>query len=441
MVLLKNRIISLFSHKGFQRYAANTSWLIGEKLLRMTMGLFVGIWVARYLGPEQFGLFSYVQSFTFLFAAVATLGLDSIVIRELVRDESRFNVLMGTAFFLKLLGAFLLFPVLYVAVFFTSNDSFTNYLIFIIASSTIFQSFNVIDFYCQSKVLSKYVACSNGILLFFSSIIKAVLILNDAPLLYFVYVVLLDSLLLSLGLIYFYTKKMHLGFSGWRFDFGTARELLKDSWPLILSSIVVSIYMKIDQVMIKEMMNAEAVGQYAAAVRLSEVWYFIPVTIVGSVFPAIINSRKVSFELYYSRITKLYTLMIWMAISIALPMTFLSKYIVLLLYGNDYQLAGNVLMIHIWTGVFVFLGVAFSQYLISENLAMKSFYRTATGAAVNIFLNFLLIPYYGIIGAAVATLLGQAVANLLYDFFDKDLRGHLLVKLSSFVPFNIVKGN
>lgn len=439
--MLKNKIISLLSNKGFQRYAVNASWLIGEKLLRMTMGLFVGIWVARYLGPEQFGLFSYAQSFTFLFAAIATLGLDGIVIRELIKDDSRFNVLMGTAFFLKLIGAALLFPILFFAIGFTNNNSFTNWLIFIIASSTIFQSFNVIDFYCQSKVLSKYVAWSNGILLFFSSAIKVVLILSDAPLLYFVYVVLLDSLVLSLGLIYFYTKKMHLGFSSWRFDFGTAIELLKDSWPLILSSIVVSIYMKIDQVMIKEMMDAEAVGQYAAAVRLSEVWYFIPVTIVGSVFPAIINAKKISIDLYYFRIKKLYTLMIWMAISIALPMTFLSKYIILLLYGNDYELAGNVLMIHIWTGVFVFLGVAFSQYLISENLAMKSFYRTATGATVNISLNFLLIPYYGIVGAAVATLVGQIVANLLYDFFDKDLRNHLLVKLSSFIPFNVVKGN
>ncbi|WP_369920499.1 flippase [Marinomonas polaris] len=407
----------------------------------MTMGLFVGIWVARYLGPEQFGLFSYAQSFTFLFAAIATLGLDGIVIRELIKDASRFNVLMGTAFFLKLIGAALLFPILFFAINFTNNDSFTNWLIFIIASSTIFQSFNVIDFYCQSKVLSKYVAWTNSISLLISSVMKITLILNDAPLVFFAYVVLFDAIVVSLGLIYFYTKKMHLDFSCWRFNFSMARELLMDSWPLILSSIVVSIYMKIDQIMIKEMMNPEAVGQYAAAVRLSEVWYFIPVTIVGSVFPAIINAKKVSIELYCFRIKKLYTSMIWMAISIALPMTFLSKYIVLLLYGNDYQLAGDVLMIHIWTGIFVFLGVAFSQYLISENLAMKSFYRTATGATVNIFLNFLLIPYYGIVGAAMATLVGQAAANLLYDFFDKDLRGHLLVKISSFVPFNILKGN
>lgn len=439
--MLKNKIISLLSNKGFQRYAANTSWLMGEKLLRMTMGLFVGIWVARYLGPEQFGLFSYAQSFTFLFAAIATLGLDGIVIRELIKDDGRFNVLMGTAFFLKLIGAVLLFPVLYVAVFFTNNDYFTNLLIFIIASSTIFQSFNVIDFYCQSKVLSKYVAWANSVSLLISSLIKITLILNEAPLVFFAYVVLLDSIILSLGFVFLYFKKIELSVTTWLFDWRVARVLLKDSWPLILSSLVVSIYMKIDQVMIKEIMDVESVGQYAAAVRLSEVWYFIPVTIVGSVFPAIINAKKISIDLYYFRIKKLYTLMIWMAIFIALPMTFLSEYVVFLLYGNDYQLAGKVLTIHIWTGVFVFLGVAFSQYLISENLAMKSFYRTAAGATVNILLNFLLIPYYGIVGAAVATLVGQVVANLLYDFFDKDLRNHLLVKLSSFIPFNIVKGN
>ena len=225
-----------------------------------------------------------------------------------------------------------------------------------------------------------------------------------------------------------------------RFNKLTAVSLLKDSWPLIFSGMVIAVYMRIDQVMIKEMMNSEAVGQYAAAVRISEAWYFIPMVIASSLFPAIVNAKKQSEELYYARLQKLYDLMVWMAIAIALPMTFLSDWVVNLLYGSQYNQSGSVLMIHIWAGVFVFLGVAFSKYLTIENLTKKMFYRTFLGAILNIILNYFLIPKYGIKGAAVATLLSQFVANYVYDIFDKDLHKQLIMKTMCFVPIHIIKG-
>ena len=447
------KLQSLKNHQGFMKYFINTSWLFGEKILRMVVGLFVGIWVARYLGPEQFGLFSYAQSFVGLFTAIATLGLDGIVVRELVKDDTRRDELIGTAFWLKLMGAFGVLIVLAIAVNFTSNDSYTNSLVFIIASATIFQSFNVVDMYFQSKVLSKYIVYANVISLFISSIVKIVLILNEAPLIAFAWVVLFDSFILAGGFIYFYIKNRRHSEQperhsvldtessfAWKINKSTALSLLKDSWPLILSGIVISIYMKIDQVMIKEMMNAQAVGQYAAAVRLSEAWYFIPMAIVSSLFPSIINAKKVSDKLYLERLQRLYSLMVWLAIAIALPMTFLSDWVVNLLYGNAYQEAGSVLMIHIWTGVFVFLGVAFSHYLIVENLMMKSFYRTALGTILNIIFNFILIPKYGIYGAAIATLLGQMTANLIYDIFDKTLWSQLKMKLKAIFPIYLIRG-
>jgi O-antigen/teichoic acid export membrane protein len=444
---------ALKSHQGFMNYFKNTSWLFGEKILRMVVGLFVVIWVARYLGPEQFGLFSYAQSFVGLFTAIATLGLDGIVVRELVKDESRRDELMGTAFWLKILGALGVLIVLAIAVNFTSNDSYTNSLVFIIASATIFQSFNVVDIYFQSKVLSKYVVYANVIGLFISSVVKIALILNEAPLITFAWVILFDSFILASGFIYFYLKnRRHSEQSdrhsvpdtessfAWKFNKSSALSLLKDSWPLIISGIVISIYMKIDQVMIKEMMGAEAVGQYAAAVRISEAWYFIPMVIASSIFPAIINAKKQSEELYYTRLQKLYDLMVWLAIAIALPMTFLSDWVVNILYGNSYQEAGSVLMIHVWAGIFVFLGVAFSKYLIAENLPKKLFYRTLLGAILNVILNYILIPKFGIKGAAIATLLGQFSANYVYDFFDKDLHHQLKMKTRCFFPLHILKG-
>lgn len=434
LTALRSKFQTLISHQGLRRYGANTSWMLGEKILRMFVGLFVGIWVARYLGPEQFGLLSYAQSFVFLFTAIATLGMDGIVVRELVKDETRRKELLGTAFGLKFIGAILILPVLWLAVQLTSNDTYTNLLVFIIASATIFQSFNVIDFYYQAKVKSKYVALANTLALGVSSVIKIILILTEAPLMAFAAMVTFDAFVLSLGLVFFYKVSSGHRLFSWKFRVSTAKRLLKDSWPLILSGLVISVYMKIDQVMIKEMLNSDAVGQYAAAVRLSEAWYFIPMVIANSVFPAIINAKKVSNQLYLQRLQRLYTLMVWMAIGIALPMTFLSNWLTTLLYGQEYQEAGPVLMVHIWAGVFVFLGVAFSKYLTSENLVIKSFYRTTAGAVVNIALNFFLIPVYGILGAAIATLLGQMFANLIYDLFDRDLRAHLFIKLRAFLP-------
>jgi len=418
-----NTLKQLKQRQGFMRYFTNTSWLLGERILRMGVGLFVGIWIARYLGPEQFGLFSYAQSFVFLFTAIATLGLDGIVVRELVKDESKRDILLGTAFGLKLIGAIIILPVLFLAVQFTNNDDYTNLLVFIIASATIFQSFNVIDFYYQSKVLSKYVAFANTVVLALSSVIKIVLLLNEAPLLAFAAMTVFDGLVLALGLVYFYIKTSGFKLSGWVFSGAMAKRLLNDSWPLILSGLVISVYMKIDQIMIKEMLNTEAVGQYAAAVRLSEAWYFIPMVVASSLFPAIINAKKQSEELYYARLQKLYDLMVWMAIAIALPMTFLSDWLVGLLYGGQYDQAGSVLTIHIWAGVFLGLAVVKGKWQVSENLTKLHFYGALVSSIFNVILNFVLIPEYGINGAAFATLFSQLSSAYLINYFFKELAG------------------
>ncbi len=428
------KLKSLKNHQGFMKYFRNTSWLFGEKILRMVIGLFVGIWVARYLGPEQFGLFSYAQSFVGLFTAIATLGLDGIVVRELVKNPEKESMLIGTAFFLKLFGAFGVLVILGFAIGFTSNDNLTNMLIFIIASATIFQSFNVIDFYFQSKVLSKYVVFANVISLFISSIVKIGLILSNAPLIAFAWVILFDSFVLALGFIYFYFRN-NLSVKSWKFDKITALELLRDSWPLILSSIVISIYMKIDQVMIKEMLDSEAVGQYAAAVRLSEAWYFIPMVIASSLFPAIINAKKKSEELYYARLQKLYDLMVWLAIAIALPMTFLSDWIVNLLFGSEYSQAGAVLMIHIWAGIFVFLSVASGKFIVNENLTKQALYRNLIGSIINIILNINFINVYGIVGAAWSTLISYMFAGFLYDLFNQQLKKTFYLKLNALLIY------
>ena len=404
----------------------------------MVVGLFVGVWVARYLGPDRFGLLSYALAFVGLFVSISTLGLDGIVIRELVKDESKRDKLIGTAFWLKLVGGFVVLLVLAVAVNFTSNDAYTNLLVFIIASATVFQCFNVIDFYFQAKVLSKYVVFANIISLAISSIVKIVLIFIEAPLIAFAWTVLFDSLVLAIGLVYFYLQN-HLSFKDWNIEKSTAINLLKDSWPLILSGMVVAFYMRIDQVMIKEMMGASAVGQYAAAVRLSEAWYFIPMVVTSSLFPAIINAKKQSEELYYARLQKFYDFMVWMAVAIALPMTFLSDWVVKLLFGGEYIGAGSVLMIHIWTGLFVSLGVARGKWLLNENLQKYSLIYLGIGLITNVIANYYFIKIYGINGAAYATLLANGLGTIITPFFIKKTRISFFMMIRSIFFISFLK--
>lgn len=430
---------NILSHSGLRKYGLNTMWLISEKVIRMFISLFVGVWVARYLGPDNFGLLSYAQSFVFLFTALATLGLDGIVVRELVKCPSKRDVLLGTAFCLKFVGALVVVPLVVLAVQYTDSDQDTKYIVMLVAIGTVFQSFNVIDFYYQSEVKSKYVAFANSWSLLLTSAAKIVLIIADASLIYFVWIILFEAALLALGLIYYYSVSSALSVSKWRFKYSVARDIFRDSWPLMFSGLVVSIYMKIDQIMIKEMMDAEAVGNYAAALRLSEVWYFVPMLIASSVFPAILNAKNVSEELYHYRLRLLYTAMVWIALFVAIPMTFLGDWIIVLLYGVAYEAAADVLVVHIWSSVPIFLGVAFSKYLTAENYVLKGFYRTFSGAVLNVVLNVYFIKHYGIVGAAVASLISQLVVNIFFDFFDKDVAVQQKLKLSAFVPTFIFK--
>jgi O-antigen/teichoic acid export membrane protein len=180
------------------------------------------------------------------------------------------------------------------------------------------------------------------------------------------------------------------------------------------------------------MLGEYEVGIYSAAIRLSEVWFFIPVMITSSLFPSIIKAKKYSGTLYVERLQWLYTFMVWLAICIALPITFLSNWLVTILYGAAYSAAGKVLMIHIWSGVFVFLSSAFGKYLIIENITMVNFYRVFYGAIINILLNLIFIPRFGIVGSAYATLISLFTINIFYDVFIANLRIQLIMKLRAF---------
>jgi O-antigen/teichoic acid export membrane protein len=417
------------------KYFKNTSWLFAEKILRMVVGLLVGVWVARYLGPEKFGLLSFAHSFVGLFTIFATLGLDEIVVRELVKDESRRDSLVGTTFWLKLFGAFLVLLVLAFAINFTSNDVDTHILVFIIASATIFQSFNIVDFYFQSKILGKFVAYANFISLFISSILKIALILSHASLLAFAWVVLFDSFVLACGFIYFFLKHSTFRIKYLIFHKSTAIDLLKDSWPLIFSGGVLMIQARIDQVMIKEMVGSIEVGYYSVAMRLIEAFAFIPMLLKSSLYPSIISAKNRSKALYQDRLLNFYRLNFLFFLVIAIPIFIFAEPIIVLLFGIEYQPAGVLLALLSIRLFFANMGVARGTYILTENLMKFSMLTMILGTIVNIYLNYVMIPYYGARGAIGATIVSFFTTIYLVDIFYSKTRHNVILQVKSIFTF------
>jgi O-antigen/teichoic acid export membrane protein len=274
--------------------------------------------------------------------------------------------------------------------------------------------------------------------LLITSLFKIYLVWNQAELIWFAFALMLDQAVVAVLFLIMYRWKIEW-FPFFSFTWTQAKKLMRDAWPLIFAGMVVSVYMKIDQVMLKEMLNTKAVGVYAAAVKLCEAWYFVPTAVIASLFPAVIEARKKSEPLYEERVQKLYDLMVWGSVAVALPTTLFADWIILILYGADFQEAAVVLRIYIWAGVFVSLGVASSKWLVAENLQRYSFYITALGAVLNISCNYWLIPIYGIKGAAFATLVAQGTVGFLSLSFFKKTRNNFLLAANSLSIFSAYK--
>ncbi|RKZ00023.1 MAG: flippase, partial [Ignavibacteriae bacterium] len=397
-----------FKSESFKKYFKNTSWLFAEKIVRVLIAFVVSIFVVRYLGPKNFGLLSYAISFYGLFYAISVLGLEIITIRELVRNPDKRDDLLGSVFLLRLLGGVSTIIFIALTLYFSGESTSISILILIVSSSAIFQSFSVVDYYFRAEVKVKYSVYVFLSAVLIVAVIKIMLIVYEAQLIYFAIAFSIEFLFAAAGFLIVY-RFNKLRISRWKFNKEIAVSLLKDSWPLILSGLVASVYMKIDQVMIKNILSSEEVGFYAVAVKLSEAWYFIPVALTNSLFPAIVNAKKVSEEFYINRMQKLYDILAWMAVAIALPVSIFSSDIINIIFGNEFSSAAPVLTIYVWAGVAVFLGVASGQYLVNENYTKIAFFRTFIGMIFNVVLNIILIPEYGIVGAAVATLVSYSI--------------------------------
>lgn len=387
-----------------QNVVTNTAWLFADNLLRMGIGLVVGVWLARYLGPEQFGLFSYALAFVALFSPLATLGLDDIVVRDLVRDPAGEREILGTAFALKAVGGAVTFGAATGAILLLrSADSLSRWLVAIVAAGTVFQAFQVIEFWFHSQVQAKYAVLPKNAAFLLCSLAKVGLILAEAPLLAFAWISTVEVGIGALGLVVAYRARGSR-LRAWRGTLTAAGRLLHDSWPLMLSGMVITVYLRIDQVMLGEMTGSVEVGVYSVAVRLSEVWLFIPMAIYWSVFPAIVEARGMGEAVFYERLQRLYSLIALSAYAVALPVTFVAPWLVPALFGEAYARGGAMLAVLIWANVFSSLEIARSSFLTVMNWTRLYLVTVMLGCFLNIGLNYWLIPLYGGMGAVIASL-------------------------------------
>jgi len=419
---------------GLRTIMGNMGWLMVDRVVRMGMGLFVGVWVARYLGPVQFGSLNFSIAFITLFGTVTTLGLEGIVVREVLHNAQHTHEILGTTLALRS-GGGLLAVGLSIATLrlIQPHDRQALLLVSILSLTLVFQAFDTIDCFFQSQVQSKItVWAKNSAFLVFAAV-RVSLIYAKAPLWSFAASYAGEIALGAFGLMLGYRLSGGRVFA-WRSSKTRAIYLLKQSWPVIFAGMAIMIYMRLDTVMLKMMKGDYAVGLYSAAIKVSEVWYFIPLAIVSSVQPAIMRVKD-DPELFYGRLRKLFSLMTMTACILGSIVALTSHAIVRILYTNSYNGAGAVLAVHVWASVFVFLGVAQSPWDLSKNLLTLSLYRTIAGAIINVAMNLYLIPRYSAMGAAIATVVSYAISAVFANAFSSRTRPIFYMQMRSFIPY------
>ena len=423
---------SLASRPELRRILTNTSWLAGDRLIRLGVGLFLTIWVARYLGPDRFGTLNYALAFVFLFSVLGALGLDSVVIREFIQKPDEKDRLLCTTFILKLTGGVVSFGLSLAVSHWLGTDSTTTLLIAIIGLGTIIQATDAIDFWFQSQVKSKWTVLSKNSAFFLSAIVKVAMLASHAGIVWFAVTAVLEIAIGAAGMV-FYLFRLGEAPAVWRPDFKLARKLLAQSWPLFLSGLSVMVYLRIDQVMLEHMAGPRAVGVYSAATRISEMFYFLPTVVASSILPSIVRSRVLGKEIYLARIQKYFDLNAVSALAIALPISLASGLLTHVMYGSQYSGVAAILTVHVWASLFVFMGIARGQYLISEGHFVFTMIATGSGAICNILLNLLWIPHYGALGSAFATLVSYGISDLLSSFCYKETIKIGVMQLKAYV--------
>lgn len=425
-MLTKIKLLS--QNTGFIKYLKNSSWMLAEYTLKIISGIFVSIYVARYLGPEQFGTLSFAFAIVAIFMAISRLGMDNILVRDISKFPAKTKEYIGTAFVLMFFASSIAILILGGLIYFLEIDWETKIYILIIAIGLFFQTLLVIDYSFQAQVKAKYSSIAKTIALACSSMVKIYLVWIQADLLFFALAFTFDSMLIGVILIITYVIKKQPNFL-FSFHLSLVKPLLISAWPMVLVAGMGIFLLKFDQIVIGMMLGDKEVGLYAAALRLYEGWIMIPQILAISLIPAIVSLKKQSNELYEARIVIFMRYIIFINLGIAMLVSVFSEEIITTLYGDEFLDSAEVLRIVIWCSVIMGIGSVSFRYLINEGLERKIVNIMLIAMVSNIILNLIFIPLMGIEGAAWALILSLFVSYMFYDFFDKKMSNLMRIKL------------
>ena len=394
----------------------NIYWAVIGKVVNILAGLLVGILVARYLGPEQYGLMSYVICYVTLFSILATFGFDNIEIRELAKKSYPKEQILGTALYLRLFFAIVTILLIIITLVAFEPDRITFWMIIVYSLSLLFNTLNIIRNYFTAIVLNEYVVKTEITSTIIGTSIKGGLLFIKAPLEWFIIASAFDFSIIAGGYLYSYWKIVG-AIKKWSFSKEIAFYQIKESFPLLLSSAAIIIYQQIDQVMIRNMIDNKALGQFAVASKLTAFVLFLPNVIAQTVTPLLIQAYQTNSSEYEKKRKLFMDMMVWGSILMALILSFCARWIIPFLFGKEYFAAIPVLQIMAWKAVGMSLSSASGQLIIIEGLQKYAVIRNFVGLVVCIILNLLLIPRWGIIGSAWATIATVAFSGYFSNYF------------------------
>jgi O-antigen/teichoic acid export membrane protein len=431
---IKVKFDNIRRNESYKKIIFNTLWLFLDKFFVLGVAFIVGVYVARYLGPSQFGMLSYAIGFVGLFTAFTEMGLNNILVRDLVKGTYPKENLLGSAYILQTSGGILAVIAIAIAVFLNNSDTTTKLLIMIVASAELFKGLGIIGAYFQSQVQSKYIATASFFQNIFISSVKLFLVFVKAPVLFFALCITLDAFIGGVCLLFFYTKNAGSIFK-WNAAKALIKELLSNSWPLILYGLALHIQARIDQVMIGDMLGKNEVGYYSVALKLIETLGIVPVILASSLAPSITKAKVAGALLYRNRLKEYYRLMFIVFLVTSVPLFFTAEYMIVYFYGEAYRPAGILLSLFSLRMFFTCMGMAKSAYITNENLFKYTMITAVVGALSNILINYLLIPVYGSKGAIIATIVSFTISTFAIDFLYSKTRDNIILMLSGIFTF------
>ena len=392
--------------------------------------ILIGSWVIRHLGPEQYGNLSLIIAIHSIILTLSKLGLDNILTRELVLADHKYKeILLGTGLRLRLafsiLSIFVVFGLAYISHF----EELYLYLLVLI-SCIIFQSFEILEIHFVSSVDSKIITLIKMIGLLLFSFSKIALILTGAEYTSFVLLLCLEFFVVYSSIFVYFKRKTGYEILG-KYDFAESKRLINEAFPYILSSFMIIAYMRTDQIMISSFLQLSDLGVYSSAVRIVESLFFIPTVVSVALFPALLNAKSNSLSLYVQRTKGVYALLVTIMLIIAVLILFGANLVTDILLGEEFETSANIIRILCINLVLMPFGVISGKWIVSNGFSSLALLRSITGLIVNIIFNFILIPMYGINGAAVATVAGQFASIFVFGFTHKKMRLHMRIALSS----------